>query len=696
MLAKLLPLHRAVAWHREHPEASRLLPLHAQLYAELVASVPGLGGLSEECLPPNALTEARRRVQGGAALPLALHKEYRELAQLSSACVALLSEYRSSDEPRVSVPLRTAYRALPPHSVCERARQVLKRWLRDADEREVITGEPWSPSLDAELVEAATVFTKRLGKRSLTALTKSELTQELAMLKSGAAAYDSLLVKCVQVVRMPVARATQRWLVLCRFNLEVERLLPLAYTGCGTSEPHTLGSRLCALRSLIFMEVKRRVWDAALPEGPADEGVVKAGHVISLNRFEAEAARSDGPGGGGGSSGGGGPSAAPHHPANCKTLFEQSFSQLHSLPSTVLRRRDRAFKVKFIGEGSDDYGGPFREAITNMCAELQRHGSPLFVLTPNGVQGSGDNRSAYTIRPSTSSSPARLAQFAFLGKLLGCAMLQREMVLDLELSDHVWKRLAGVALSELDLSSFDQQAYASFNRLRTIEDDGVDESSFSELFFNAYEVELSDGATVELIEDGSATDVTFATRHRFVELAIAARLAEGAAQCEAVLSGLASVVPSARLLTLMTGHELQRLACGEADVDVKQLRLHTSYGATAAASMPHVRYFWAVLESFTPEQRRTFLKFIWGRNRLPLTEEDWGEQRMRIHTLDKPNPNAYFPVAHTCFFSIELPRYTSRDVCYKKLLWAINNCQSIDADNTREGRANAESNAFLS
>ena len=175
-----------------------------------------------------------------------------------------------------------------------------------------------------------------------------------------------------------------------------------------------------------------------------------------------------------------------------------------------------------------------------------------------------------------------------------------------------------------------------------------------------------------------------------------ARLAEGAAQCEALLAGLSSVVPSARLLSLMTGHELQLLACGEADVDVKTLRLHTSYGASAAANMPHVRYFWAVLESFTPEQRRHFLKFIWGRNRLPLTEEDWGEQRMRIHTLDKPNPNNYFPVAHTCFFSIELPRYTSREVCYKKLLWAINNCQSIDADNTREGRANAESNAFLS
>ena len=260
----------------------------------------------------------------------------------------------------------------------------------------------------------------------------------------------------------------------------------------------------------MLPEVKRRLWEAALPAGPSDEGVVKAGHIVSLNRFEAEAARAssaaaDAPG----------PSSSKH-----KTLFMQMFAQLHGLdpkvgpmhtrassagtrphghpqctgrpnaqaarpvplsaPASpplpcpqVIRRRDRAFKVKFTGEGSDDYGGPYREAITNACAELQSAASGLFVrapgadhahraqklpvhsvpraplrslhcpcsvdrcdrctvrvlqvLTPNGQHGAGNNRSAYTIAPSV-PDPARLAQFAFFGKLLGCAMLQRELV----------------------------------------------------------------------------------------------------------------------------------------------------------------------------------------------------------------------------------------------------------------------------
>ena len=74
-------------------------------------------------------------------------------------------------------------------------------------------------------------------------------------------------------------------------------------------------------------------------------------------------------------------------------------------------------QVKFVGEASDDYGGPYREAFTNMCAELQCGSSSLFVLTPNGQEGQGDNRSAYTLRPSA-CGPRELSQFAFLGKLM--------------------------------------------------------------------------------------------------------------------------------------------------------------------------------------------------------------------------------------------------------------------------------------
>ena len=43
-----------------------------------------------------------------------------------------------------------------------------------------------------------------------------------------------------------------------------------------------------------------------------------------------------------------------------------------------------------------------------------------------------------------------------------------------------------------------------------------------------------------------------------------------------------------------------------------------------------------------------------------------------------------FPIAHTCFFSLELPAYTTAAICHARLLYAITHCQDIDV--ARENR----------
>jgi len=65
--------------------------------------------------------------------------------------------------------------------------------------------------------------------------------------------------------------------------------------------------------------------------------------------------------------------------------------------------------------------------------------------------------------------------------------------------------------------------------------------------------------------------------------------------------------------------------------------------------------------------------------------EDWC---MKIHTLEATSPDQHFPVSHTCFFSMEWPRYSSFDIARTKLLYAIVNCTDMDMDATAEGRAN--------
>ena len=96
---------------------------------------------------------------------------------------------------------------------------------------------------------------------------------------------------------------------------------------------------------------------------------------------------------------------------------------------------------------------------------------------------------------------------------------------------------------------------------------------------------------------------------------------------------------------------------------------------------PHIKFFWKILrERFNNEQRVKFLIFVWGRSRLPVTEDDF-EKKFTINMHHSSgSADMYFPIAHTCFFSVDMPAYSSLDVMYQKLLWAMNNCTSIDAD----------------
>ena len=78
--------------------------------------------------------------------------------------------------------------------------------------------------------------------------------------------------------------------------------------------------------------------------------------------------------------------------------------------------------------------------------------------------------------------------------------------------------------------------------------------------------------------------------------------------------------------------------------------------------------------------------------------------------LPPSRPDGHFPVSHTCFFSLEWPRYSSTEVAgyhplvvcatsmlpgyhphqvaRAKLLYAIANCTDMDMDQTTEGLAN--------
>ena len=132
---------------------------------------------------------------------------------------------------------------------------------------------------------------------------------------------------------------------------------------------------------------------------------------------------------------------------------------------------------------------------------------------------------------------------------------------------------------------------------------------------------------------------------------------------------------------MFTAEELEKLVCGVREVDVELLKSCTEY-EEVEESEAHIGYFWSVVEEMRPEERTQLLKFVWARSRMPNSAKDF-PMNFKLQgppTGSQDDPDSWLPHAQTCFFSLSLPKYTSKETLRAKLLFAINNSPNMDAD----------------
>lgn len=141
----------------------------------------------------------------------------------------------------------------------------------------------------------------------------------------------------------------------------------------------------------------------------------------------------------------------------------------------------------------------------------------------------------------------------------------------------------------------------------------------------------------------------------------------------AIRRGLDDVLPS-QVLCLFTWQELEERVCGSRDIDIEMLKRHTEY-AGIDPHAPFVEYFWRALESFSPAQRRSFVKFAYGQEHLPSSDAEF-DTFPRIRMMLKASrargdPDHTLPHADTCFFNVELPAYSSEAKMRERLLTVV-------------------------
>ncbi|CAF3819369.1 unnamed protein product [Rotaria sp. Silwood1] len=479
--------------------------------------------------------------------------------------------------------------------------------------------------------------------------------------------YASLTCLC----NIPLVYIQTRVKFFYLFNIFLERTLPKI----GFSVTSGIGfivDRIRSIRHCILFITKYEIFSAAL----ATTAVNLESSEVNI-KFDIVKA------------------SVAEHPED--TMFYQAYKQLKSDASQIFRRTkdEQVWKATYVGMFSDDQGGPYRDSITRICADLCSTRLPLFILCPNGRTNNGLNRDRWipNVFPPNRSIPVDIKnQYRFVGQLMGMA-IRTKQYLDVRFPILLWKQLIYEEVTIEDIEAIDILSFAIINameenirkvkRLNECDDSGVNNNCdylFSSIMTElTYDVVSSTGQIYELISGGFHIRITAPNFEDYCMHYRQYRINEFYRQIEFIRQGLYSVVPWA-YLTLFTAHKLEEVVCGKGYIDIEMLKRHTDYDGDHESS-PHIQQFWSVLsDMFSEEQKKLFLIFVWRRSTLPYSDNDFSTNFTIAHLETSGNVDEALPRSYTCAFTLQLPAYSTKEIMYERLNYAITYCSSIDTD----------------
>jgi hypothetical protein len=350
------------------------------------------------------------------------------------------------------------------------------------------------------------------------------------------------------------------------------------------------------------------------------------------------------------------------------------------------------FQVHMQGFGAHDAGGPYREILSMIGAELgEEHPNGLFHMNPLFTAAEDDcvmpSPDAFEQLPRDTAEQA----FHFFGMMIANFAITSD-VLPADLPPYVWKVLVEDPVGLQELAGVDSAVHAQLSEPARMLS-GMTLNNLEEEFpgFTAFATQQPDvvpplqsanlgpeatAAAVERVLLPSGVVDGAANIARIADIATALELHERHAPAlRAIATGLRSVIP-AYVLRGLHWLDLQEMVCGKPQVSVQDFR------ASSRSSLPAARteMFFRVLERMTAEERSRVLAFATGQRRFPL------KNPIKIDDRSSARPNA-LPTAQTCFFTLSLPTYTSDDIMLERLRYAVNQCRGIDLD---AGAAQAE------
>jgi len=194
------------------------------------------------------------------------------------------------------------------------------------------------------------------------------------------------------------------------------------------------------------------------------------------------------------------------------------------------------------------------------------------------------------------------------------------------------------------------------------------DNSVEELYQTfTYEVDIADRReTRELIPGGYDTFVDDISKKQLVkQICLQKMITEVQGQVDAFLKGFQSVIPL-EMISSFTVAELQLLISGEQEIDITDMKMNvilSGYKKTDSI----IEWIFEILTEFNQNQRAAFLYFVSGSTRVPFG--GFANCQVKIQMLSG-NTNK-LPQAHTCFYTMDIPQYETKEKTREKLMMAV-------------------------
>lgn len=256
------------------------------------------------------------------------------------------------------------------------------------------------------------------------------------------------------------------------------------------------------------------------------------------------------------------------------------------------------------------------------------------------------------------------------GRLLAKAIIEEQTIAP-HFCRPFLKTLLGLPVTLSDLMFKDSELFIQFNKLlKALANDpamanpehpeGEDWVEDLSLDFTLAETVHSAKSETshELLPGGEGFDVTRENLGLYIQLmAKHYVLDKVSSPMNFILRGFYEVLPFP-FISVFHPSELELLLCGLPSIDVGDWRRNTFYSGGLHAAHRSVVWFWKTVSSFCQSERAQFLQYVTGTRQVPVggfaALQGRDGHLCRFHLVEAI---VRFPVAHTCFNRLDIPRY---------------------------------------